>query len=243
MIVIIPAHNETGRIGNVIRSVRQTLPAADIAVINDSSSDTTSDEALEAGAMVLPLAVNLGYGAALESGYMYALNNDYDIVLQMDGDGQHLASELPAILQPVLDGAADMVIGSRYLAAGKPYQCPAIKRIGQRLFGSILRVLTGRTFTDPTSGFQALGRTAIRFFAGGVFPCDYPDADVLLMAHLAGLRISEVPARMVTRSGGQSMHAGLKPVYYGMKMFLSIFVVMLNFHVWQEWRNRLGRQT
>lgn len=238
-LVIIPAFNEAGRIRGVIRAIRETLPAADIAVVNDASRDGTVAEALEAGATVLPHAVNLGYGAALESGYLHALHAGYDIVLQMDGDGQHLASELPAILAPIAAGEADLVLGSRYLADGPPYHCQPLKRFGQRLFGAILRLLTGRRFTDPTSGFQALSRRAIRFFAGGVFPCDYPDADVLLMAYLAGLRIREVPTRMVNRAGGQSMHTGLKPVYYAMKMVLSIFIVLLNFHLWRRWHTAL----
>jgi glycosyltransferase involved in cell wall biosynthesis len=241
LLVVIPAHNEKGRIGPVIRAARAALPAADIAVVNDDSTDATGLEALRAGAAVLPHATNLGYGAALETGYLYALSNGYDAVLQMDGDGQHRASELPAILAPVAAGDADLVLGSRYAGGASAYCTPLVKRLGQRLFAFILRLFTGRRFTDPTSGFQALGPRAIRFFASGVFPCDYPDADVLLMAYLAGLRIEEKPVRMDSRPSGASMHSGWKPMYYGMKMLLSIFIVLLNYPLWRQWRAELNR--
>ena len=237
LLVIMPARNEAGRVGAVIRAVRQALPAASVVVINDDSTDQTRAEALAAGAILLPHVVNLGYGAGLETGYLYALNNGCDVVLQMDSDGQHLASELPRLLAPIAEGRADIVIGSRYLAADGAYPAPWLRRCGQRFFALILRACTGLRLTDPTSGFQALSRKAIRLFASGVFPCDYPDADVLLMSHLAGLRIAEVPTRMVPRVGGKSMHAGLRPVYYAMKMLLSLFIVLLNFNRWQRWRN------
>lgn len=240
ILVIIPAHNEAGRIAGVVRAVHHQLPDAHIAVINDDSRDTTAREAEHAGAMVLPHATNLGYGAALETGYLFAGREDYDCILQMDGDGQHLAEELPALLKPIMENNADLVLGSRYLKGSGTFQTPPIRRLGQVLFGGLLRLFTGHAFSDPTTGFQALSRRAITFFSSGVFPCDYPDADVLLMAHLAGLRIREVPVKMVSRQGGISMHSGLKPVYYAMKMMLSIGIVLLNFYRWKSWRKRLN---
>jgi len=236
VLVAIPAHNEAGRIGDVVRAVRTVLPDVDIAVINDDSRDATATEAATAGAWVLPLATNLGYGAALETAYLLARDRDYDIVLQMDGDGQHLAAELPRLLGPILNGEADLVLGSRFGAHSGPYPTAPLRRMGQKLFAGILRGLTGRRFSDPTSGFQALGRRSIQLFASGVFPCDYPDADVILMAHLAGLRIREVSVTMRPREGGASMHAGWKPIYYGMKMLLSILIVLLNVPTWRRWR-------
>lgn len=235
ILVIMPARNEQGRVGAVIEATRAVLPGADIAVINDGSTDATAPEAVTAGAVILPHAVSLGYGAGLETGYLYALDQGYDAVLQMDSDGQHLAGELPKLCAPLAADTADIVLGSRYLAEGR-FPISPLRRLGQRFFALLLRLLTGQRFTDPTSGFQGLNRRAIRFFASGVFPCDYPDADVLLMAHLAGLRIQEVPVRMAGRAGGASMHAGLRPLYYGMKMLLSLFIVLLNVHVWWTWR-------
>jgi glycosyltransferase involved in cell wall biosynthesis len=238
VLVMMPAHNEEGRIGPVVHEVRRVMPDADIAVVNDDSTDETAQQALTAGATVLPHAVNLGYGAGLETGYCYALQQGYDVVLQMDSDGQHPPAELSRLCAPLAAGTADIVIGSRYMEGSAPCPVSPVRRLGQRFFALILLALTRRRFTDPTSGFQALNRQAIRFFASGVFPCDYPDADVLLMAHLAGFRILEIPVRMEARSGGTSMHSGLKPVYYGMKMLLSLFVVLLNVGVWRRWRKK-----
>lgn len=235
-----PALNEEGRIGPVIRSARDTLPGAEVVVVNDASTDGTLREALAAGATVLPHAVNMGYGASLETAYVYAMRQGARLLVQMDGDGQHPARELPRLAAPILDGTADIVLGSRYARRGASPRTPPIRRAGQKFFAFLLRILTGRRFTDPTSGFQALGPRAICFFSSGVFPCDYPDADVLLMAHLAGLRIEEVPVEMLERAGGTSMHAGWKPLYYGAKMLLSLFVVLLNYGVWRARRARIG---
>jgi len=240
ILVMMPARNEQSRIGPVIRAVQTCLPDADVAVVNDDSADGTAQEALNAGAIILPHAVGLGYGAGLETGYMYALSRDYDLVVQMDSDGQHPAEEIPRLIAAMDEGGIDIVMGSRYLCRDHPAPTPFVRRLGQRFFALLLRGLTGRKFTDPTSGFQALSRKAIRFFASGVFPCDYPDADVLLMAHLAGLQIREVAVQMHGRAGGVSMHSGLKPVYYGMKMLLSVFVVLLNRGVWKSWRPHAG---
>lgn len=239
ILVVMPAHNEVGRIGAVIRGVKTVLPAADVAVVNDASTDATADEARAAGAMVLTHAVNMGYGASLETAFFFAMQQRYDGVVQMDADGQHLPGELAVLLAPLRAGTADIVIGSRY-SGGGTFQTPWIRRLGQLFFGGILFVLTRRWFADPTSGFQALNGRALRLFSSGVFPCDYPDADVLLMAHLTGLRIREVPVKMASRSGGVSIHSGWKPLYYGIKMLLSVFVVLLNTPVWRGWRGRLG---
>jgi glycosyltransferase involved in cell wall biosynthesis len=238
ILVILPCHNEQGRIGKVLESVRAVLPEATLVVIDDDSTDGTADEAMQAGASVLPHPVNLGYGAALETGYLYARDRDFSVVIQMDGDGQHLAEELPSLLQPILDGSADIVMGSRYLAAARSMETTWVKRAAQILFSQIVRLLTQLRITDPTTGFQALGRRAIELFASGVYPCDYPDADVVTMATMAGLRIWEVPVRMAPREGGASMHSGLRPLYYMMKMLLSIFVVVLNYPTWHRWRRR-----
>ena len=234
VLVLMPALNEAGRIGAVIRGIDAALPGAKVVVVNDGSSDQTAEEAAAAGATVLPHAFSMGYGASLETGYLYAERMAADFVLQMDGDGQHLPSELPLLLGSLTDGTADIVIGSRYAGRGC-YCSPWVRRVGQRFFGAVLRVVTGRRFTDPTSGFQGLSRRAVRLFAAGVFPCDYPDADVLLMAHLAGLRIVEVPVEMKTREGGVSMHAGWKPFYYALKMSFSVFIVLLNRARWKRW--------
>jgi|TARA_B100000809_G_scaffold264424_2_gene320211 glycosyltransferase involved in cell wall biosynthesis len=228
ILIIIPCRNEQSRIGNVIADIRHSLPHATIAVIDDESSDRTAEEAAAAGARVLPHEVNLGYGAALQTGYHYALTNGFDIVLQMDGDGQHLATELPTILQPIRDDLADLVIGSRYLDTTNPLPTSFARRAGQRFFAWLVRASTRRRFTDPTSGFQALGARALDLYTRGLFPSDYPDADILLTAHIAGLRILEAPVEMRERAHGQSMHTAFSSLYYVVKMLLSLFIVVLN---------------
>ncbi len=236
VLIIIPSFNEQGRIGSVVDSVRREMPGCDVAVINDDSSDATGREACAAGARVLPHPINLGYGVALETGYRRALSGAYDIVVQMDGDGQHVAAEIPRLIAPVASGEADIAIGSRYLAGSSGFHPSLAKRVGRVLFSAIIRAIAGLRISDPTSGFQALNRRSIRLFASGVFPCDYPDADVVIMAAMCGLRIREVPVAMRHRSGGASMHAGLKPLYYLMKMLLSVLVVVLNWGIWHRWR-------
>lgn len=237
-LVIIPCRDEQGRIGDVVRSVHTVLTDADVTVIDDASSDASAREARAAGATILSHAVHLGYGTALETGYLYAIENGYDVVLQMDGDGQHLAEELPTLLAPIENGEADIVIGSRHLGPAASPGTPPVTRLGQKFFGAIVSPLAGKRLTDPTSGFQAIGKNALACFASGNFPCDYPDADVILMACLSGLEVVEVPTRMKPRAAGKSMHSGLKPIYYGIKMLLSIFVVLLTYGTWKELRRR-----
>lgn len=234
ILIIIPAHDEEGRVGAVIRGAKSVLPQAEIVVIDDHSQDGTAREALEAGAVVLKHAINLGYGAGLETGYLYAVSKGYECVLQMDGDGQHLPEELPVLLGPVVAGDADVVIGSRHLGGGCGYETTFMRRLGQRLSGGIVRLLTGMELTDVTSGFQCLSKRTIDFFLSGIFPTDFPDADVVLMAHFAGLRVREVPVKMVSRTEGASMHSNLRPIYYGMKMILSIFIVLMSYGRWRK---------
>jgi glycosyltransferase involved in cell wall biosynthesis len=239
ILVLMPCHNEQGRIGQVVQAVKQALPHARIAVINDNSADDSALEAERAGATVLSHGSNLGYGVALETGYLYAVKADCDIVLQMDSDGQHLAEQLPLILDPIQNGAADLVIGSRYHGKSPTPATSIIRKTGHRIFSAMIFVLTGLRLSDPTSGFQALSKRTLALFSSGVFPCDYPDSDVILMAHMAGLKIKEVPVEMRNRTGGHSMHSGIKPLYYGIKMLLSMFMVLLNFRQWHTWRRKL----
>lgn len=234
ILVVIPAFNEEGRIGKVVAAVRAVLPPATVLVVNDCSGDGTAAEARAAGARVISHPINLGYGSALELGYLYAIRRGCDVVVQMDGDGQHLAEEIPKILTPVLAGEADVAFGSRYLG-GSSYRVPLVRRIGHRLLAAIFSAITHRKLADPTSGFQCLNRRAVAFLAKGDFPWDFPDVDVFLMIYFAGLTAREVPVRMVSRSGGRSMHSGLKPLYYMIKMLLSITIVVLNHRKWRQY--------
>lgn len=226
ILIIIPAYNEETRISEVVRRVREVNPEFDIVVINDGSRDDTAQTARAAGALVVSHPFNLGYGVAIQTGYKYALSEGYDFMVQIDGDGQHDPAFIPQVLAPVIAGEADVVLGSRFL--GKESYEPSLpRRIGMAFFRRIVSVLIGTRITDSTSGYQAFNRKVIRFFTSEVFPCDYPDADMLLTLHKADFSIMEVPVRMHASATGKSMHSGLKPLYYVFKMLLSVFVTLM----------------
>lgn len=236
IIFVCPCLNEEGRVGKVIGSVRKAFSSSEVVVVDDCSSDGSGTEARDAGATVLTHFCNLGYGAALQTGYMYALQNDHDILVQLDADGQHSPDAISALIAPIVENTADLCIGSRHLSQASS-DTPFIRRCGQNLFASIIRLFGGPTLSDPTSGFQAMNRKAVSLFAQDIFPCDYPDSDVILLSHYVGLRIMEVPTRMEARSGGDSLHSGLKPIYYSIKMIFSMLIVLLNRSQWK----RLGK--
>lgn len=225
-LVIIPAFNEMERIAAVVAGVRTVVPEADILVIDDGSSDDTAIMASRAGAAVIRHPFNLGYGVAIQTGYKYALAKGYRFLAQIDGDGQHDPAGIPDLLAPVKGGAADFALGSRFRAS-ESYLPSPLRRLGMAFFRRVVSLLVGQPITDSTSGFQAFNREVVAFFATEVFPCDYPDADVLLCLHRAGFAIVEVPVRMHARVSGKSMHRGLKPLYYVFKMLLSITVTLL----------------
>ncbi len=223
--VIIPAYNEAGRIGRTVAGIRAATDA-EIIVVNDGSRDSTTAEAAAAGAVVLPLPFNLGYGAALQTGFKYALRSGYEFVVQMDADGQHDPAYIRTLVEEVRSDRVDVAIGSRFLGEGD-YRPTTLKKIGMVFFRSLASLLTGQKITDPTSGFQALNRKALEFYASEAFPVDFPDADVLVMLHRKGLRFREVPVRMHESTKKKTMHSGMVPLYYLFKMILSILVTLM----------------
>ena len=225
-LIIIPAYNEGARINKVVHQVREMHPDFDVAVINDGSKDDTAQAAQSAGAMVVSHPFNLGYGVAIQTGYKFALAKGYNFAVQMDGDGQHDPAFIPQLLKPVMDGKTDFALGSRFLEA-ESYAPTLTRRIGMVFFRRLISALISTRITDSTSGYQAFNRKVIRYFTTEVFPCDYPDADMLLTLHRAGLSIMEVPVRMHASASGKSMHTGWLPLYYIFKMLLSIFVTLL----------------
>jgi glycosyltransferase involved in cell wall biosynthesis len=231
-LVIIPAYNEESQIASVIRGIKEHLPLAEVLIVDDGSTDETRKVAMEGGATVLSHPFNLGYGAALQTGYKYALRKDYGQIVQMDGDGQHDPFFIGALLETIRKGDADIVIGSRFLDAesrrdDSPYRAPFVRKVGMNFFKVITSLLIGQRVTDPTSGYQAMNRKALEWVSGDHFPVDYPDADVIIMLHRAGFRIKEVPVRMFQNQDKKTMHSGLKPLYYVFKMFLSIGVTLM----------------
>lgn len=232
-IVNIPAYNESAKISTVINGVRHLLPVVDVLVIDDGSTDRTREVAYLAGAKVVSHPFNLGYGAALQTGYRYALEKGYDAVVQMDGDGQHDPHFIPELLAAIEKDRADIVIGSRFLTVeesgsrGDIYQAPFLRKLGMGFFGLIASLLIKQKITDPTSGYQAMNRKVLEWVSSDKFPFDYPDADVIIMLHRAGFQIREVAVRMFENRDKKSMHSGWKPFYYVFKMFLSILVTLM----------------
>jgi glycosyltransferase involved in cell wall biosynthesis len=226
LLIIMPAFNEERHIGGVVRRVRDVLPQADVLVVDDGSADATRREALGAGARVISLPVNVGYGAALQTGYKWAVRGGYEIVGQIDADGQHDPSYFAQLLEQMQETGCDVVIGSRFLDRDGHYQPSRARKTGIALFSRIASLIMRQHITDPTSGFQIMRVKVARFFCTDVYPSDYPDADILILLHRSGFRVSEVGVQMRPPSG-KSMHSGHRSVYYVYKMWLSILVTLL----------------
>jgi glycosyltransferase involved in cell wall biosynthesis len=224
--VVIPAFREARTVAGVVSAVRAALPGCDVLVVDDGSDDATAQEARAAGAVVVRHPVNLGYGAALQTGYKYAVREGYAVVAQMDADGQHEPESLRNLIVPVERGETDVALGSRFLGELR-YKLPLARLAGIWLFSMVVRAVTGWRVTDPTSGFQAFTGRAATFLASDVFPSDYADADVLILLKRAGFRLLEVPVTMLPSQQGRSMHRGLRPFYYVFRMLLAVCVEML----------------
>lgn len=225
-IIIIPAYNEEKNIAGVINGIKNVIPDADILVVNDGGEDRTEEIVRGLGASVISLPYNMGYGVALQTGFKFALQRGYEYAVQIDADGQHDPEDIPKLLDEVFNNKADVIIGSRFLGKGN-YKAPFIRRVGMLFFAWLTSLIIGKKITDPTSGYQAVNKHGLQFYAGDYYPVDFPDADVIIMLHRAGLKIKEIPVTMYPCVQGKSMHSGLKPVYYIFKMFLSIFVALL----------------
>lgn len=220
--VIIPAYNEAPAIGQVVRNVRAAMPTAHVLVVDDGSRDTTAHEAALNGATVMQLPLNLGIGGAVQAGYRYAQRYDFDIAIQVDGDGQHDPREARRILEPIERGEADLVVGSRWLGRGA-YVAPKGRRIGMRILAAMVTRGTGGTITDSTSGFRAVGRRGIGLFAEK-YPTDFPEVETLVLAARQGLRLQEVGVRMDQRVAGESSLAGVKSAYYMLRVCMMLLV-------------------
>ncbi len=226
ILVIIPAYNEEENIGVVVKKTRKSLPGVAIVVVNDGSTDGTARVARDAGATVLSHTINLGPGAAAQTGFKYALRDSYECVVQLDADGQHEPQYINDLLTALENSSADVVIGSRFLGV-KGYKPSWVRRIGMAIFGSLTSLIIGQRITDSTSGFRALRRGVVDFFASIDYPSDYQDADVIVLAHFAGFRIKEVPVAMHEDSTGNSVIGGHRMIYYGFKVLLSTVVTLL----------------
>jgi glycosyltransferase involved in cell wall biosynthesis len=225
-LAVIPAYNESATVARVVERVRERAPFFDVVVVNDGSTDETAALARAAGADVLELPFNLGIGGAVQAGFVYAKENGYRYMIQVDGDGQHEPQEISTLLDAMAaDPSLDVVCGSRFLVPGE-YLPPVSRRTGIHLFAFLLSRIVGQAVTDPTSGFRLYNRRAIELFAAD-YPHDYPEVEAVLMLHNHRLRMAEVPVRMFERGGGQSSIGSGKSVYYMIKVLLALFVGLM----------------
>ena len=219
IIAIVPAYNEENNIAPVIADLRKYQPSIKILIINDASTDQTEKAARASGATVLNLAVNLGIGGAVQTGFIYARDEKYDIAFQFDGDGQHLASEINKLLKPLIREETDVVIGSRFLEKGG-FRSSLVRQAGIRLISLVNKLLTGRKIMDSTSGFRAFNQKAISFLAEN-YSQDYPEPEAVVQLLRNGFDILEVPVQMRARLSGQSSIRPIHSFYYIIKVLLS----------------------
>jgi glycosyltransferase involved in cell wall biosynthesis len=221
VLVVIPAYREGKSIGAVVTAVREHFPY-NVLVVNDGSPDDTSAAARGAGAIVLDLPCNLGIGGAVQAGFLYARDRGYGAVARIDGDGQHDPQDIGRVLEPILNGTADAVIGSRFLGeTGYRGSIPRIFGIG--FFRALVNLFTGYRVTDPTSGFFAINRRLIEFYSAH-YPSDYPEVDAYILMHRLNARAVEVPVRMYARAEGKSSITTFKAMYYMVKVTLSFLI-------------------
>jgi len=220
-IVIVPAYNEEHNLPGLLMSLKRDCPECDVVVVNDCSDDNTREICRKYGVNVIDLPVNLGIGGAVQAGYKYALYKGYDCAVQVDGDGQHDPKCIKMLLSELKKGA-DICIGSRFIS-GEGFQSSRMRRLGIRFFSILIRILTGHRITDPTSGFRALNRRAIKLFSAD-YPRDYPEPESLVNAAKHGLTIREIPVIMHPRARGRSSINSVRSVYYMIKVTLAIII-------------------
>ena len=227
VLVIVPAYNEAENIGRVIADLKTLELNPDILVINDGSHDRTYDAAKASRkALVVNLPNNLGIGGAVQTGFKWAARNGYRVAVQFDGDGQHIAAEIPKLLTALDERDASMVIGSRFIKKHSGYRSTFTRRLGIKVFMAVNSLLIGQTITDNTSGFRAYDRKAIEFLVRN-YPVDYPEPEAVILLGKNGFTLAEVSTDMQERqSGGSSIH-GFLSLYYMVKVLLAVFMTAL----------------
>lgn len=225
VLVVIPAFNESGSIADVIDAVAGTDPAWDMLVVNDCSTDATGSIAESAGVDVINHCFNLGIGGAVQTGFRYALDNGYATVVQVDGDGQHTAADIPALLDDLGKGGSDVAIGSRFCGRGS-FRSTVPRQVGIWLLGAACKVLTGGSVRDATSGFRAYNRRAVTVLAAS-YPSDYPEPESLVLFHKTGLTVREVAVTMQPRRTGVSSIRGCTSAYYVVKVLCALLLYSL----------------
>jgi len=222
ILIIVPAFNEEANIKKTVREIFSLKLDLDVLVVNDGSKDATVNEARAAGAHVISHPFNLGIGGAVQTGFKFAARHNFDIAIQVDGDGQHDVAYLEKLLEPILKDEADMAIGSRFITLSG-YQSSFIRRIGINFFARLISFLIGFRVTDPTSGFRAVNKKMIRVFSQ-YYPQDFPEPEAIVVARRYNARIKEVSVVMRKRAGGNSSIRYLKTFYYMVKVTFAILL-------------------
>ncbi|MCH6188206.1 glycosyltransferase family 2 protein [Paenibacillus polymyxa] len=223
ILLIIPAYNEEDNIANLISSINKVnIANLEILVVNDCSLDKTHLICSNLQVNVINLPCNLGIGGAVQTGYRFAYKNDYDIAIQVDGDGQHKPEYIEQLIQPIIERNVDLVIGSRYIQK-EGFQSTLLRRIGINYFSKLLFTLTGQLITDPTSGFRACNRRVIEIFSKR-YPVDYPEPESIMYLKRNLFTIEEIPVVMKSRESGTSSITSFKSVYYMLKVSMAIMI-------------------
>lgn len=224
--VIVPAYNEEANIVNVILSLKKETPHWKVVVVNDASLDNTAKLAKETGhATVISLPCNLGIGGAVQTGFKYAYRNGFQIAIQFDGDGQHIGSEIPKLIEPLLSSEADVVIGSRFIDKSG-FQSSFGRRLGIRFFELLNLLLIKKRITDSTSGFRAYNKKALDLLCN-YYPVDYPEPEALVLLSKNKFKIKEVPVIMQERQGGSSSISGFGSLYYMVKVITAMLIASI----------------
>ncbi len=225
--ILIPAFNEEGAVGGVVKEVRAVAPDASVLVVDDCSEDATRQIARQAGAAVLSMPHHLGLGGCVQAGYRLAFELGYDYVIRVDGDGQHNPRDVPKILDALEREGCEMVIGSRFVN-GAGEHSGSLRALGIVFFRAMLRPILGKPVHDPTSGFVGVNRTALGLFSRS-FPLEYPEIEALVVLQRKRFRFVEVPCRMRPRRTGRTSITAVKSLYYMVHVLLGVFVNILKF--------------
>ena len=224
-IVIIPAYNEEGGIVKTVTDVMENAKDFDYVVINDCSKDNTLEICNEHNFNIVNLPVNMGIGVGVQTGYMYAYRNGYDIAVQFDGDGQHNASYLDSMLKKLVEENLDMVIGSRYIEK-EGFQSSGMRRMGIKYFTGLIKLLTGKKITDPTSGMRMINRKIMKQFSEE-YPKDYPEPESIVTILKEGAKVEEIPVKMNAREEGVSSISPSKSIYYMVKVSIAVLIAAI----------------
>ena len=226
---IVPAYNEEKAITAVVNDINQIAQSQNLSitvvVVNDCSTDTTSEITSKLNCVSLNLPVNLGIGGAIQTGFKYAFENDFDYAIQIDGDGQHPGSEISKLLNAVSENNLDIVIGSRFISKGG-FQSSAIRRFGINYFKWLNRFLVGVKINDSTSGFRLINKKALAI-ATEYYPDEYPEPEAIILYSLNKLKIGEVSVNMKERQGGVSSISSVSSIYYMFKVTLAIIYTFI----------------